>query len=442
MRLSVASTILASVTATAAAKGNAASTDSDLKEFYAMLSKKSFTSRGNNNNNNNVDMILQLARQNHNDRSNRRKLSLSLMGKRNRGLTSQFSTAFNPGRILKNQPDAGLECDPTETTPSLTASSSRNDGAADVGILTCGVGQYCMESEESTLGGICVVNKQDSGKEAMVRDLLDELDNTMLDGAELLCMGGEDGGVLDDLSCDTCDVNTAEYTASIDCTVQEESCYSMGNLCNQNSIEFCTSQTIDGIVSGEDDYSYKICYSFTKPEDFIYCVSYTSVPDGDLTCEMEIEGVTCNSCTLMFKEQKWCRHFDCSNTPLPVNSTICDYDVMEAFSAKYLYDQLPCPDGCNLCGEDEYIMYKPSKKSLDVPGVGSFNCLQAQLTAMTGDFTSEQCTALQMIAYKDCDCQEAPPTVAPATKSSAGSVNNLVAAAVAGVTAIAALVMV
>ena len=307
----------------------------------------------------------------------------------------------------QQQQPAIKECDPT--------ADSRDDddvfGDGDVGILSCGIGQYCMESTttESNLGGICVDFDEDVDQNnsniAVDRRNMQE-DGEILDKVEELCDYTVDYN--DDITCTTCNVDTAAYTANIECEY-EESCYvkRLGPLCDgQNDTTFCTTGTIDASLSGKDQFTYEICETLTKPTDFTYCVTYMYEPDTDeVTCEIVVDGITCNSCTPVFKRESgnWCRYFDCDNTIINTSATICDYSIMQAYTSYYLYNQLPCEDGCNLCGDDR-VMYKPSLKEFTIPRVATVNCLTTQLTALTGGYNANQCKALMALAEEPCGC--------------------------------------
>ena len=309
------------------------------------------------------------------------------------------------------------ECDPT------------HDKEADVGILTCSEGQHCMDSSDSSLGGVCV------DKASYDRFLQQDTDSDtpLLDVMTDLCTTNNND---EDLTCNTCMV-TGDYTADIDCSYKE-SCYTLASLCDNEVIDFCSMENITATLDGPNELTYQACYNFTKPVNFSYCTTYIYEPnpddnEDDVTCEMTVNGTKCNSCTLIYQEQslQWCKYFDCDNTPLEVSSSVCDYSIMEAFSTDYLYKQLPCSDGCNLCG-DNGEMSTPSRKSFTIPNVATLNCLQTQLTALTGGYNSEQCDDLEELVDEPCGCDEKPPTAAPTPEprsDAAGISSSLVAAA-------------
>jgi hypothetical protein len=368
--------------------------------------------------------ILQLAKgySSHVQRSRRRQGKLK-------------SLARERMRHLQQKPEGD---DLVECIPFSSSSSSTN---ADVGILSCAIGQYCTESSLSTLGGYChqqvhvveeAVMQQQLIKNPKYgrRDLQDDnhFDGTpFLELAQDICsMAATAAQVAGDDSfgfiCNTCQVSDFEYAGKFDCTYATD-CYTLGSLCNATQVEFCENHTLEGTLSGEEDFEFKACYSLTKPKSFSYCVTYTYSPDPnqDTTCDMEIQGIRCNSCTLLFQgavTADWCREFDCENTPLGTSASICDYNILEAFATAYLYDQLPCENGCNLCGEGAR-MTDSATKQFTIPRVATLNCFQTQLLAMTGNYNRQQCLELEELVNEPCNCEEASPTASP--KSATGS---------------------
>mmetsp|Transcript_19272 Transcript_19272/g.35995 ORF Transcript_19272/g.35995 Transcript_19272/m.35995 type:complete len:411 (-) Transcript_19272:203-1435(-) len=311
-------------------------------------------------------------------------------------------------KILTNtQPDnQAVECHKAMPSSSNT----------DVGILSaCPVGQYCMESKNSSLGGVCVSEREERATKLALeasRNLEDE-DETFVEKMEELCRLN----LGDTLTCSTCAVDSASYTASVDCTY-DQVCYELGSLCSSDKVEFCGDETVTASLRGEDDFEIKTCYELKEPDEFNYCISYSYSPDSDPTCEIEIDGILCNSCTLVQdgEEGEWCREFDCENTIVQRSATICEYSLLFAFAALYLYKELPCPGGCNLCG-DGLTMDKPATKTFSVANVATRNCLQAQINALTGEYSTQQCNELSVLVDEPCGCSTPAPTSAPAPRS-------------------------
>jgi hypothetical protein len=388
--------------------------------FHSILNEDSTS-------NTKVGTILQIAHQQQGRRIKQRR-----QRKLQAGLTNKATRDFNNKNMKNPHTNYGnnelMEC----TLPSSQA--------PDVGILSCSVGQYCVANAESTMGGVCVRSSNDldtavdsviteSGRQRHSRTMQDST-TSFLEMAEEVCS-------MEDLTCNTCAVNADAYTAEFDCEY-DLNCYTLGSLCKTTQIEFCENHTLAGTLSGQNDFQSKVCYTLTKPEDFSYCVTYTYFPDPevDATCEIEIDGVICNSCTLLFQgavSGDWCREFDCENTRLGKSANNCDYSILEAFTTGYLYDQLPCEGGCNLCGEGGSMMYS-STMEFTIPRVSTMNCFQTQLMALTGTFNSEQCLELETLVQEPCNCTAKSPETAPNSNSAGMRSYPIATAAVAAAT--------
>merc|ERR1712071_192444 len=110
-------------------------------------------------------------------------------------------------------------------------------------------------------------------------------------------------------------------------------------------------------------------------------------PSSD--CEMEVDGIRCNSCSVtsfaeMTEEMGIPVSYNCSNTVIgdngPGNST---YQLMEDTISYFIYQSLPCPGACDLCGGSNEFLSDGKED----------RCLDANLDAMTGrqSLTNEQC---------------------------------------------------
>ena len=69
------------------------------------------------------------------------------------------SLRSNQNKRATSQQPPRVECDPSLHQPA------QGYDDADVGILDCGVGAYCMESTDSVLGGYCVGHLQEEAVE-------------------------------------------------------------------------------------------------------------------------------------------------------------------------------------------------------------------------------------------------------------------------------------
>jgi hypothetical protein len=268
---------------------------------------------------------------------------------------------------------------------------------ADVGILTCGANEYCMESTESSLGGFC----------SLLQDHQRHLQQnaTALDGIQLVCNLDENSPTV---NCDVCTTDEAAYTGEFSCTY-ESNCVTIPGLCGSGtSFDFCGTDNLKGVVNGQDYYHRESCFDVTSPIPFSYCDSIKAVGD-ELTCEQSINGVTCNTCTLYYNPETGneCQAFDCTNTDLGVEGNDCSIPLIGALAFGYLYSQLPCPNGCSLCGAGRVMTNSGNDFTTDEGE--TVNCFGFQLNALTGDFAGNDfCETLVDNVQEPCGCVDDP----------------------------------
>ena len=270
--------------------------------------------------------------------------------------------------------------------------------------------------------------------------------------------------------CDCSNVDFETMTGTIDCTF-EEVCNSITDVCG-NPVERCYTTTYNIDIPSSTAYTYNYCYDYTSPvvmsacytQQFVYAPpTTTSGPqqvgeDGTTTttttttmndvgsinmvtseCQVGLYGTMCNSCRVVPKSadepNTACFVMDCTNIPLmgptPLPRGVCeDSDVdspLGAINEKFLiFDMLPCPGGCNLCGEDG--SYMNNKESTVVfPGTDFvYDCATLQVSALSGglaDLSPEygnMCNKLSVAAHEPCGCVDrdgneilVPPTLMP-----------------------------
>lgn len=149
-----------------------------------------------------------------------------------------------------NNNDGRVECD-----PALTA-------VFDAGVLPCGEDftTYCLESQESLLGGYCVTvddTNPDSFHFRHHRQLQEGDNSTLIDVVEGICIDEADD---DEMTCQNCMADNSTYTGSFDCTFTEY-CFNISSLCvNGTDYAFCGSESITGSVTAPGSYTYKTWY--------------------------------------------------------------------------------------------------------------------------------------------------------------------------------------
>jgi hypothetical protein len=283
-------------------------------------------------------------------------------------------------RRLLNLGDSELqECTPTEN--------------ADVGILSCGIGRYCAESEESSLGGYCAsvqMSRKLQTNSTLISDLYD------------VCYGPDK-----ETSCTCSGVDVAAYTGSISCTYSP-SCMELPNACGEN-VTFCYTQTYDLTVTAQYVGEGKSCYIFDQPKEQSYCYAVVMPSDGAPPyCEIEVDGTKCNSCQstqqLYQGVYRSCNLFDCTNTEIGAANSDCSNNIPTLqIQNTLLYDPLPCDHGCSLCGDDQTVVNGGVPFTL--PNNITYPCGVVELAASAGFFNgTDLCTELAGPVAYTCGC--------------------------------------
>ncbi|KAG7343469.1 hypothetical protein IV203_021414 [Nitzschia inconspicua] len=306
------------------------------------------------------------------------------------------------------------ECDPYQ--------SSSYDDAVDVGILSCGKGRYCLESSfvstseypvESSLGGVCVdmpaettIDLLDSIMTTTQQDQLgsrnlQENNTTIIEDMNAICYGNF---TAPNVACECEGVDVAAYTGTLSCSYQE-TCGDLDNIC-EDTVTFCYAVTYSLSVSAPYMGGLQIQYDFSSPFvlQYQYGITYNGSPSPE-TCTITFDGNQCNSCE--FQEASNCFTFDCSNTDNGLTGTVCgNATVVEEFLADYLvYENLPCPGGCNICGGG-YMTLRDN--NITLPTGQTYACGVVEIAALAGYFTGTQqdmCTMLPPLVEDTCGCE-------------------------------------
>lgn len=220
----------------------------------------------------------------------------------------------------------------------------------------------------------------------------------------------------------TCTFDRSTKTSSIG--IQEENCQTL-SYCPENPLELCRTYQND-ITYTNGKVSNKMCVTFSSPNDFSVCIDIkgaAGIPSSE--CEMEVDGIRCNSCSVisyegMTEEMGMGVLYNCSNTVIgdngPGDNT---YQLLEDTISYFIYQSLPCPGGCDLCGGSNEFMTNPNGKfaSEFLSDGKEDRCLDANLDAMTGrqSLTNEQCQAVKDIAREPCGCKNPNPPAAPSS---------------------------
>lgn len=393
-------------------------------------------------------------------------LAASSMDGRDGGIRSMVEESVLPvGGIkrMENHPGFLASLLRERATRTLSVQTAIDEGdvqgcdptGADVGILSCGEGRYCVESTgHGAPGGVCVGRKHGTGaapaslvvRAGRRRHLagrpsrrrhLQAGATTVLDSLGELC------NLTAGVTCETCAVDVDAYTATVNCTY-DESCYMLGGYCGSNeTMEFCETAHVMATVTGPGAYNSTLSFDVSQPDDFTYRVTFNSTGEDETedkpACEIEVDGVVCTSCTPLVDNSTgtFCPAFDCDNTVVDASTQDCGFSISDAWAGAWLYNQLPCEGGCNLCG-DGGRMGNPMEY-FTIPNVATVNCFDTQLSALEGEFNEQQCSELRDLATEPCGCDGSPPPTPVPTQAPSES-GSRPAALVAAWTHAAALV--
>ncbi|KAL3912490.1 MAG: hypothetical protein SGILL_006861 [Bacillariaceae sp.] len=312
--------------------------------------------------------------------------------------------------------------------PSAAATLKECD--PNVGLLSCGHGKYCAESSDSSQGGYCTpengaVTKLPGRRRQQVVGRL-----SIIELADLFCNRPEETGLTVDCNCT---VDFASFSGDFSCYFGPD-CTDITTGCEDETFPLCSTEQLDATMEGPASYSYTSCYTQTLPgtsERFSYCTDFSYSEGAGPACDIQVEGVTCNSCGIdvgggdQYGEN--CEVFDCSNTVASYSGDRCgafsDPALRAVALVEYLYEsRWPCADGCNLCGEEgrmtngsNNFTYPAQFLETDV----TIQCYDLQYDALTGGLSQgDYCTNLPPLVNDICGCV-APPTSAPDTPTDA-----------------------
>jgi hypothetical protein len=167
----------------------------------------------------------------------------------------------------------------------------------------------------------------------------------------------------------------------------------------------------------------EVCLELIEPISFDYCqTDEWDGLDAYPTCTIAINGVDCTSCaftviddTTTADEEDFlvCRVVDCTNTDYEFEGTVCDDTsiVSAVIAESLLYDYLPCPDACFLCGSEDSSTSTPNAPFLD----DDLSCGFVELLALTGyPIIVDACSELSTEFQDACSCVEVRTTFLPA----------------------------
>jgi hypothetical protein len=328
----------------------------------------------------------------------------------------------------RSQVSAHQECDPNLLLDD-----------ADLGILSCGDGQYCVESSDSIEGGICVTFT--SGRLMPGRSLqvdttggnsTNSTNSTNITDVSFFDEKFDSFCVSGDAAYDICactNIDGVSSTVDIYCIVWD-GCIDVESQCGSYT-GHCFTQEYNLNFTAEGGYFDRaFCYVDTQPFSQSLCFVGAGVNGTINECSVLLDGTQCQSCVMaeMFYNEDscvegdigcipksfFCYEFDCTNVPGGLAGVDCGDG-----SADPLFQYLRgagCIDECNICGSGS-IINNPN-------AVVNFSDGQHEcgVLPLTGFYTDEECVEIQLaLAEVCCAIFEDPPTLMPSTGTESSS---------------------
>jgi hypothetical protein len=156
----------------------------------------------------------------------------------------------------------------------------------DVGILSCGTGLYCAESDASSLlGGYCESNNDGDSTIHHHHSSSSSSSSSSIEDQDLCAQFSS----YYDCDCSGFDGDT--QVGTISCMVHEHHCFEGDDFCARVTKTFTTSE----LERPGTLFAGQICYDFDLllGEESSYCMHYT-YPDDD--CRIVIDGLDMGSC--------------------------------------------------------------------------------------------------------------------------------------------------
>lgn len=353
-------------------------------------------------------------------------------------LPKKFRRAFDLPKksrrdILKSTMSKVLPArNPPNSKLQATGGQQDCDPQADVGLLACDKGYYCKHSSGSKLGGKCVegspmpcfpgegvlgkgidlcerdeICQQDTNSKlgGFCKSFKDISEETMLftTAQRRLQLSAcdptsedfrGDGTGLDDVTCDCSTLDLASGDGSFSCTTENIPLWSTFEGCESIIGTFSYQSDIE---NGEPTLA-RTCYNIASPETESTCLSidYSTVPN---TCRIEINGITCNSCSLLDGDNY---AVDCSNVEPDIMGQANSYTINQLIIPQFgaCYCDLQCED---LSAPDPYIQLVVEDQTI--------TCGQLLTTVYEfGDEFNISCADVDSVVKTFCCANEPQPS--------------------------------
>ena len=371
------------------------------------------------------------------DTRNRKRLSLQ------NTLSAVGSTRFSV--LLNLSRDGGIDKEKNKTPPLARSSPSRSSSRraleenakrvecnpaeaiaveartalADVGILGCGYDEVCVANVDSSLGGYCYETYG-------IAKVCDPLSNSFDPGCD----------------CSAFDVQT--NTGNISCPLPYE----------------ITNNTMGSLYYGCYDVSTQTSQTFTLEDNMYiargFCTKFLVVGDDEdatnttqlcttvdtvygspfnfngSSCELQIDGQTCTSCTFTMDFSEWPvtseileNMADCSNVVDGLMIEVYDFANLPIIQACYK----PINGTfCDFCADNTYID-SLDKKEISLDGFGSdFTCGRLDGANNANQISSDKCPEATALAQAECCIARRSETSVPGSPAPSTTAWSLVSA--------------
>jgi hypothetical protein len=290
-------------------------------------------------------------------------------------------------------------------------------GEADVGVLSCGIGSYCLESDESMTGGFCAVSidEEDRVLQGQQLNLFDGLYRVFCDPA---------GSYSADCNCTA--IDSEAYTLEVGCS-RADNCTEYTSICGENTTS-CISYGFNFNLTGPGTYVVDRCFQDSLPYFQKTCYQTLSYGSGDAeACVISVDDDDCFSCVIDTRAgDESCYQFDCTNT---ISKRAGDLCVPGVYVAPILYYLRTYGCGyytCPICGGDDFVSTNPG--GLINLGDGQTSCAAVAQVALLGGFNETFCQDVVIPGVAaPCGCVPfgSPPaevsTTAPVSVTDTGS---------------------
>jgi hypothetical protein len=316
----------------------------------------------------------------------------------------------------------------------------------DQGVLACGLEEYCMESEQSSLGGFCTMSPTASSSKVhhlrrnaqvsystsnnynnnnnnndidKIRPPYYTYNWTLWDSYyNSFCKPKNYTYYQPYRTCTCSNVDEEAYTLEASCKNVQQSCWENYSRCNAK-VPFCTTYENSVKLEGKGTKTNTRCTINDKPYYQKLCYTVGVVDNVVETCSMEFNGETCNSCTVVTKEggtycsytndtascSTWtytCYEFDCTNTEGQHQGSTCKGDANKLGKYVNYFDCVKC----NICEQtgDAGLITLPYGV-LETPRWGEQQCFQADFRGRSQYWQTDECAQVQELAADVCGCQ-------------------------------------